>query len=276
MDPPRHAAAAAPVPPAADSYTASSGEILVPPRGPSSALVAVPPGTPSTSFMTRETPSSSFDPPAGQRMTPSAPFPASSAPATTSPARARGPWPLYAVIGGAALAASIVVAIAMQPSALAPSAHVAKPIDPERAPVAPPKITVVPIEPSAEAPSDTAVRAAFADATGSAAKPLPAKPRRGATAKPAGDDLARAAAEGHHDKVLALCSAGPITAERAPLCFLAACHTGDDARARKLFAAVPAAARERAIASCQQLGIDVTKPTKPVVDCEADPMACQH
>jgi len=70
---------------------------------------------------------------------------------------------------------------------------------------------------------------------------------------------------------VALCGFGPISADRTPLCFLAACHVGDEAAARRLLAAVPAARREQLTTNCKQLGVDVKKP-----DCDADPMACQH
>jgi len=63
------------------------------------------------------------------------------------------------------------------------------------------------------------------------------------------------------------------------MCFIAACHAGNDAKARRLITAVPAGRRDQLITNCKQLGVDVTarpKPDKPVEDCEADPMACQH
>jgi hypothetical protein len=70
--------------------------------------------------------------------------------------------------------------------------------------------------------------------------------------------------------VLAQC-AGPVSAEHAPLCFLSACHAGNEAAARRLITAVPAGRRDPLTSSCKQLGVDIQKP-----DCEADPMACQH
>jgi hypothetical protein len=64
------------------------------------------------------------------------------------------------------------------------------------------------------------------------------------------------------------------------VCFLAACHAGNEAKAKKLITAVPVGQREQLTASCKQLGVDITarkKPIdKPADDCEADPMACQH
>jgi len=92
------------------------------------------------------------------------------------------------------------------------------------------------------------------------------------------DEITRAFTDARYDRVVALCSAGPISGERAPFCFMAACHLKDEAKARKLIAAVPAASRERFIGTCQQLGIDVSVRTsnRPAVDCDADPMACQR
>jgi hypothetical protein len=81
---------------------------------------------------------------------------------------------------------------------------------------------------------------------------------------------------GSYDKVIEQCGAGPIPAEHAPICFLAACHAGNDDKARKLLSAVPVARRDQLIANCQQFGVDLRKSTKPAEDCEADPMACQH
>jgi hypothetical protein len=162
-------------------------------------------------------------------------------------------------------------------------------------------MTVVPIDPtpepvagSAQPPSPSDLPAALLDAKGSAApRPAPRdkdRLRRGANAATRGtepaaaartagksvDEVARASSEGHYDKVAALCGAGPISAERAPLCFVAACHLGDEPGARKLLAQIPAASRDRVTTACQKLGVDVAKPVKPAVDCEADPMACQH
>jgi len=108
-----------------------------------------------------------------------------------------------------------------------------------------------------------------------------------------GDEIGRLFAAEHYDKVVPLCSAGPVSAEHARFCFLAACHTGNGAKARQLLTAVPASRRDQLILNCKQLGVDITatarkkpdkpadKPTdkpadKPVEDCEADPMACQH
>jgi hypothetical protein len=300
--------------------------------------------------MTGETPSNPLDVPAGQRMTPSGPFRASSGAFPAHPSNElrtsdagdtfgfragdvqsaamaeRRTWPLYAVIGGAALISSIVVAVAMTSGASGPTANLAKTIEPAASgPGAPPAITeprppgsstitVVPIDPPPEpesasgpSPSPDDLRAALAEARGSSASratplsvtkagttrrgsattnpvrsaELPAAVRSAFRHEPSiprssNDEITRASSDGRHDKVVALCGAGPISAEHAPLCFLAACHIGDEPRARKLIAAVPAASRDRLIANCQQIGVDVTRPAKPAVDCEAEPMACQH
>jgi eukaryotic-like serine/threonine-protein kinase len=120
-------------------------------------------------------------------------------------------------------------------------------------------------------------------AHGAAAAGLQAAPRvpRGAPGSPPrrasdvrdrpGDELSRLYNDGHYDQVVALCGKGAVGADRTPLCFLAACHLGDEAAARRLFAAVPAPRRERLVTNCKQLGVDVQK-----ADCEADPMSCQH
>jgi len=64
------------------------------------------------------------------------------------------------------------------------------------------------------------------------------------------------------------------------MCFLAACHDGDEPRARRLILAVPAAQREQYTTNCKQYGVDVSvaskKPDPATQDCEADPMSCQH
>ena len=93
------------------------------------------------------------------------------------------------------------------------------------------------------------------------------------------DEIARAYAAANYQQVITLCSAGPVNAEHAPMCFLAACHAGNEAKARKLITAVSAVRRDQLITNCQQLGVDISgrkKPDKPASDCETDPMACQH
>ena len=75
------------------------------------------------------------------------------------------------------------------------------------------------------------------------------------------------------------CSTFPVSIEDAPLCFIAACNAGNEARARKLITAVAAARRDQLTADCKELGVDLTahkKPDPPADDCQADPMACQH
>ncbi len=90
------------------------------------------------------------------------------------------------------------------------------------------------------------------------------------------DEITRAYRATLYDKVLDQCGRGPVSAEHAPWCFLAACHVGNEAKARKLITAVPGTRRDQLVANCRQLGVDVKKPDKPPEDCEADPMACQH
>jgi serine/threonine protein kinase len=237
------------------------------------------------------------------------------------PARRHVAWPLYAVIGGAALVGSIAVMILMRSGSgetLADTAGAARPADTtgkarSSSTVMVSPITVVPIEP-AEPDAISApdrghpgppepVSAASRGAELSVRPPVPSrKPgpapalvpsRTDASGKPAGqapahptakhdpqsDDIARVYAAGQYEKVVELCSAGPVTADHAPLCFIAACHAGNEAKARKLIVAVPAARRDQLITNCKQLGLDITahkKTDKPAEDCEADPMACQH
>jgi hypothetical protein len=93
------------------------------------------------------------------------------------------------------------------------------------------------------------------------------------------NEIARSYKEARYEEVVALCSAGPVNADHAPMCFLAACHAGNEAKARKLITAVSAARRDQLTSNCQQLGVDISarkKPDKPATDCETDPMACQH
>lgn len=94
------------------------------------------------------------------------------------------------------------------------------------------------------------------------------------------DEIGRSYKAGNYEQVVARCSAGgPVSAEHAPLCFLAACHAGNEAKARKFITAVSPARRDQLTSNCQQLGVDIggrKKPDKPASDCEADPMACQH
>jgi hypothetical protein len=85
------------------------------------------------------------------------------------------------------------------------------------------------------------------------------------------DDVPQLYAAGAYDKVVAACTGASPSGERAPMCFLAACHVGDAATARRLLAAVAAARREQLALNCRQLGVEVE-----LVDCEADPMSCQH
>jgi hypothetical protein len=114
------------------------------------------------------------------------------------------------------------------------------------------------------------------DASG---KPLSQEPvRPPGKHEPQDDEIAHEYAAGRYDKVVELCSAGPVSAEHAPLCFIAACHADNEAKARKLIIAVPPARRDQLITNCKQLGVDITRKRadKAAEDCEADPMACQH
>ncbi|HMG53890.1 MAG TPA: serine/threonine-protein kinase [Kofleriaceae bacterium] len=208
----------------------------------------------------------------------------------------RAAWPLLAVIGGAALIGSIAMIIAMQSGgdpavvgrATGPAiAAAVSPAGPEHrsAPI------VEPIEPEARAPAGDA-DAAPGSAAGSAAAPAASPPRAGSASKSAApartvprgsaalhgadrrepaEDISRLYGDGHYDRVLARCSDAPVSAEHTPLCFLAACHLGDDAAARRLVGTVPAARRDQLTTNCKQLGVDLKK-----AECEADPMACQH
>jgi serine/threonine protein kinase len=85
------------------------------------------------------------------------------------------------------------------------------------------------------------------------------------------DDVPQLYASGAYDKVVAACTGMSVSGDRTPMCFLAACHTGDAVAAHRLLAAVPAARREQLALNCRQLGVEVD-----LVDCEADPMSCQH
>jgi serine/threonine protein kinase len=219
----------------------------------------------------------------------------------------RVPWPLYAVICGAAVLGSVAVTMMMRSSPSESTADVASATRaPGRAGPPPSTITVVPIEPaeleSAAAPpagiAAPAVEPAPAPSRSIEPLRLPAPPRRSVTGMrrelagkpsppapaagkrdPEDDAIARLYAAEQYDNVVEQCSAGPVTAEHAPLCFLAACHAGNEARARKLFAAVPAARRDVLTTNCKQLGVDLTAQRKPdpsAEQCAADPTACQR
>jgi serine/threonine protein kinase len=85
------------------------------------------------------------------------------------------------------------------------------------------------------------------------------------------DELSRLYDDGRFDQVVARCGKAAIGGEVAGLCFLAACHVGDEAAARRHVTAVPMERRERLVTNCKQLGVDLQRAA-----CEADPMACQH
>jgi serine/threonine protein kinase len=85
------------------------------------------------------------------------------------------------------------------------------------------------------------------------------------------DELKRLYDDDRYDLVVAQCSKGGIGADHVPLCFLAACHVGDQAAARKLVAQLPASRREQLVTNCKQVSADIHDER-----CEADPMSCQH
>jgi hypothetical protein len=95
-----------------------------------------------------------------------------------------------------------------------------------------------------------------------------------------GHEIQRSFSAGSYERVVELCGAGPVSAEHAPLCIIAACHARNAAKASKLIGAAPAGKRDQLISHCKQLGVDIAprkQPPRPAaVDCEADPMACQH
>jgi len=372
--------AAPPVPPGSDAYTPSSGQFILPPppvvspSGPRSATHATPSPEPSgPRSATHATPSPE---PSGPRSAtyatpsqgPSGPHVISSGPPSASasasfpapseslealrastaysiPERRGVAWPLYAVIGSAALLGSVVVVLMMRSGAATvtvDAASVARATAQEPPPrAAAMGITVVPIpdppapDPKVEVTAPPEVGGAVAPGPGSAGavakgsghtgQPVgpparsesppppataparssqpparaPVPPRRpgAAIAAPGGprsgeaapktpaqglpqdDEIGRLFAEAHYDKVVALCSSGPVSAEHAPMCFIAACHAGNEPKARRLITAVPAGRRDQLITNCKQIGVDLAarpKPDKPAEDCETDPMACQH
>jgi hypothetical protein len=85
------------------------------------------------------------------------------------------------------------------------------------------------------------------------------------------DEVVRLYDDGRYVQVVARCGKGAIGGEAAGFCFLAACHVGDEAAARRHVAAIPMERRDRLVTNCKQLGVDLQREA-----CEADPMACQH
>jgi serine/threonine protein kinase len=305
------------------------------PTGPRSSAFAAPSGVHPTPSGLR---SSSFVAPSGPRSA-SLAAPSGSQPAMrasgsySTPTRRRSGWPLYAVIGSAALLGSIAVMVMMRSSAGAmvvdaasatrPPEPTITPLEPAPAPAPAPAVEppvaprARPVIRDATAGEVAAVRAAQAGSMGTSAaaaapsaatavpKPtaserVPARPSVrpppsprtaeppitiSAAEHPSGkressdDEIGRSYKAGQYEQVVALCSAGPVSAEHAPMCFLAACHAGNEAKARKLITAVSPARRDQLTSNCQQLGVDIggrKKPDKPASDCETDPMACQH
>ncbi len=177
-------------------------------------------------------------------------------------------------------------------------------VEPPAAAVSPPVADPTPVDPAARpvdvapVPDDATARVAAAPAPSTPAAPAPtakspgaargvprhAAPARPTTVPPPGaavrapdDEIARAFAAAKYDQVVAQCRERPVSAAHAPACVLAACHLRNEAAARKLLVAAPAARRAGLIATCQALGVDLAAtPIAKPVDCEADPMACQH
>jgi eukaryotic-like serine/threonine-protein kinase len=174
-------------------------------------------------------------------------------------------------------------------------------------PIDPPPVSGQPSSASEPAAADTTGVPAdtTADATGVPAAKSPPGPRRHAGSERAAilprspafpivsqtgapseqatlpdDEIKRAFAAGRYESVVEQCGARPVSAEHAPLCIIAACHAGNAAKASKLISAAPAAKRDQLIGHCKQLGVDITlrkaQPRPSAIDCEADPMACQH
>jgi len=230
--------------------------------------------------------------PSGATPAPSGSF---SAAASAHPAASLGmasrrrAWPLYAVIGGAALIGSFAMALAMRSASVEHVAEGSTAVPAAAVPartaisvvpiVEPPAAAPVHVEPPAPVVAKPAARGSRGVEPVARAAARTVEPARPAAAPE--DEITRAFAAQKFDQVVVQCSGGPVSAEHAPLCFIAACHVGDEARARRLISAVPVARRAPLVASCQELGVDVAvagkKPVaKPVDDCEADPMACQH
>jgi hypothetical protein len=210
------------------------------------------------------------------------------------------------VIAGAAVIGSIAMVLVMRPGdstrirngvpdPTGAAADLTRP-EPRAAPIVehieepnPPPAVPATDEPAAGAAA--AADPAIAAASGSAAPARPGSPpstragtaagstkpgssrtvsRTASSAAHAARDIPRLYADARYDKVLAQCG-GTLAVELAATCFLAACHLGDESSARRLLAAAPAARRDALVAGCKQSGLDLRK-----LDCEADPMACQH
>src|SRR6185503_16531058 len=184
-------------------------------------------------------------------------------------------WPFYAVIGGAALAGSIAVMLVMRSgttegnatSAPGAASLAVRPADNAASPSPPSAITVVPIEQVADpasaaargaakpvtdehAPVDPSLASAGTAPKGSRPVRAAAPPALPTTKREHENEIARLYAAGLYDKVVEQCGAGPLSAEQAPLCFLAACHARNEARARKWIVAVPSSKREQLVVNC--------------------------
>ncbi len=152
------------------------------------------------------------------------------------------------------------------------SPPVAEPGAPTRAEAVAPALMAAPVVPHdgspAQGPASTALKAATRVPRGSpGASPLRASDPRDRL----GDEISRLYQDGRYGQVVSQCGKVAVSAERAPMCFIAACHVGDEAAARRLLALVPAPARDHLVTNCKQFGVDLQKEA-----CEADPMSCQH
>jgi hypothetical protein len=233
--------------------------------------------------------------PAAPTITPLDPTPAPApAPAADPPVAPIAQPVIRAATAGevAAVRAAQVASVGAVGAAAAPPTAMAvpKPANGERAPVRPASP-----QPSSAAPAPprTAPRSSTQAPPLRTAQPATAAPARSpeppitisAAEHPSGkressdDDIGRLYKAGNYEQVVVLCTAGPVSNEHAPMCFLAACHAGNEAKARKLITAVSAARRDQLTSNCQQLGVDIgsrKKPDKPASECETDPMACQR
>jgi serine/threonine protein kinase len=308
LDPVTSSGVALPAPPEGPPPTASAPAPFVGPAATASASFVAPGPAASASFITpapadpRATPSAPFAAPAGPHAT--------APPSPTGPRRIPWPLVAVIAVAGVAGSVAVmlmmragsgaVTAVASAPSAVArpaarsPDKPIVESIDPE--PVGPAGsdhhgpggpgaegLATAASPAAAETGAPLQAAPALMPAAGPAAAELKAAPRvlRGSPGSPAlrasevrdrpGDEVSRLYHDGHYDQVVAQCGKGGLGAERAPLCFLAACHVGDEAAARRMVAAVPALRREQLVTNCKQFGVDIQK-----ADCEADPMSCQH
>lgn len=91
---------------------------------------------------------------------------------------------------------------------------------------------------------------------------------------------------GHFAEVAAECAhSNSVERANAGTCILAACKSGDAAKARQWLPTAPESKHDSVVAACEAMGITLdTKPSKKVEerkpdhadDCKRDPLACQH